>query len=359
MSAAALPRRRSLRRAVAAISLSVCALYLASGVLSCGDSYSFQTSTGLTSTARATGGGSNPTFLMLVPGAKDTTPFRGVLRERVVQDNGVLETRQDVGADGTGDFAIELLEIISLPPDLNPLTFPIAFENALRAQWQVGGFRLRDLDRAAQNYSIRVLPQTHYVDGIPCVRVEFVRNAPLGRRPGHYEADIDPETGFVLGWREFDDTGQPIVESEYESFDYGAVVTNLNLRGPTFSAQPLDLAGDLSQQAGFDVHYPDVLPDGFEVISGEIMDVPTSFAQGASVVIRPGKWVRFVATDGIETITFVHNDLQAPTAMVTSEIKMSRVGAWEVGYGEIHGTTFAIAGRVTEDQLQQILESAF
>ncbi len=359
MSAFALPRRRSLRRAVAAISLSVCALSLASGVLSCGDSYSFQTSTGLTGTARATGGGSLPPFLMLVPGAKDSTAFRGVPRVRVFHDNGVLETRQDVGADGTGDFAIELLEIISLPPDLNPLTFPIAFENTLRAQWQVGGFRLRDLDRAAQNYSIRILTQMSVVAGIPCVRVEFFRNAPLGRRPGHYEAEIDPLTGFVLAWREFDVTGQPIVESEYESFFPGGDVSDLTLRGRTFDAQPLDLAGNLSQQAGFDVHYPDVLPAGFEVISGEIMDVPPSFAQGASVVIRPGKWVRFVATDGIESITFVHNDLQAPTAMVTGEIMMSRVGAWEVGHGEIHGTTFAIAGRVTREQLRQIIESAF
>ena len=359
MSAFALPRRRSLRRALAAISLSVGALALASGVLSCGDSYSFQTSTGITNTARASGGGSVAPFLMLVPSAKDSTAHRGVRREWVDQGNGVLETRQDVGADGTGDFAIELLETLSLPSGVNPLSFPIAFENTLRAQWLVGGFRLRDLDRVAQNYSILILPQTPVVAGIPCVRVEFFRNAPLGRRPGHYEADIDPETGFVLAWREFDVTRQPIVESEYESFVYDGDVSDLNLRGRTFIAQPLDLGGNLPQQAGFDVHYPDIVPDGFEVISGEVMDVPTSFAQAGSLVLKPGSWVRFLVTDGLETVTFVHNDLQVPAAAVPSVITVLRLGTWEVGFGEVHGTTYAIAGRLTEEQLHQIIESAF
>ncbi len=161
---------------LAAMAISVPFGALALGVIGCGDSYKFETTTGLggtATTANATGGGSFPPFLGLVETAKDSTAFRGIRLVRSVFGNEVLETRQDVGADGTGKFAIELLETLSLPSDLDPLTFPIVFENSLRFQWQVRDFRLRGFDRAALSYSIRILPQTPIVATIRCARIEF------------------------------------------------------------------------------------------------------------------------------------------------------------------------------------------
>lgn len=68
--------------------------------------------------------GSLPPFLDLVSRAKDNTSFRGTRRFRLVNGQGVLEVREDVGADGTGQFAIELLDTFSLLPDTDPVSFP-------------------------------------------------------------------------------------------------------------------------------------------------------------------------------------------------------------------------------------------
>jgi hypothetical protein len=220
-------------------------------------------------------------------------------------------------------------------------------------------FRIRDLDRVERSYSIFVLPQRSTVAGISCARVEFFRNDPLGGRPGHYEVDIDPETGFVLAWREFDDLDQVIVESVYETFEYGGDLGGLNVRGRSFVAQSLNLSGNLTQQAGVDVLFPDVFPEGFEVVSGEVMDVPTTITVDPDAFLQPGQWIRFVATDGIETITFMHAEAQVATAATTGEIKLFRLGTWELGSGELAGTKYAIAGRIDQEDLRLIVQSAF
>lgn len=347
---------RSIGRMVAAAALAS----LVGVTAGCGDAYEFETSTGHQSgTARSSGGGALPPFLDLVEAAKDSTAFRGV--RRVVSVNGpdVLETREDVGADGTGQFAIELRETISLTPDFESTSFPIVYENAARFRWRMRDFRVRNLSRVSQNYSIEVLLQTPTVAGISCARVEFFRNASVGGRPGHYQADIDPTTGFVLAWREFDASGQIITESTYESFEYGGDVSDLTLRGRSFGANALDLGQNLDQQAGIEVRYPDVMPDGFEVVSGEWMDVPSTIATSPNAILRPGRWIRFVATDGIETVTFMHDESQVATVVTTGEIRMVRAGSWEFGFGEIADTTFVVAGRVSVDELRQIVQSAF
>ena len=121
----------------------------------------------------------------------------------------MLEVRRGRRGGRHRPFAIELLETISLLPDADPISFPLVHENAARFQWQMRDFRFWSLQQACANYSINLLPTSPTVAGIPCERVEFVRFAERRERPGHFEADIDPATGFVLAWREFDEFQQP------------------------------------------------------------------------------------------------------------------------------------------------------
>ncbi|MEM6569866.1 MAG: hypothetical protein AAF957_15760 [Planctomycetota bacterium] len=331
------------------------------GFIGCGDATSFETDNsgeGNPSVGFASGGGFPP-FLDLVETAKDTTHFRGVRLVRSVTEDGVLETRQDVGTDGTGQFAIELLETLSLTPNIDPVTFPVLFENSARFQWQVRDFRIRDLHRTAQSYSIHVLPASPTVAGIQCARVDFLRNTPIGGRPGHYEVDIDPQTGFVLAWREFDEIGQPIVESTYETFQYGGDTSDMILRDRLFPATDLDPAGNLGVQAGMNVLYPDVAPLGFEIVDVELMDVPNSIGVSGHEILEPGNWVRFLMTDGIETITFVHDDDFQPNVVTVVELKALRQGAWEILFGDIQGASIVVAGRVSEPMIRRIIQSAF
>ena len=310
-------------------------------------------------TAASTSGSSLPPFLDLVERAKDTTAFRGTRRVSSISEMQVMEVVEDVGADGTGAFAIELVEAVSLLPGTDPLSFPVTHENAARFQWQMRDFRIWSLQRASVNYLIDVLPDAPVVAGIPCERVEFQRiSSPVGR-PGHFEADIDPNTGFVLAWRELGDQGQPIIESTFETFAYGGDVSDMTLRDRTFSAQVLDLNAELSSQVGGDVFVPDVFPQGFELVGGELLTIPSLPSLGTSAIIQAGDWVRFLASDGIETVSFAHGVTQAVSTSALGDLRVVSLGLWEVGFGELAGVKFVVAGRTKADGLASIVQSAF
>ncbi|MBL6756969.1 MAG: hypothetical protein ISQ11_11205 [Planctomycetes bacterium] len=303
--------------------------------------------------------GSLPPFLDLVGRAKDNTPFRGTRRFRLVKGQGVLEVREDVGADGTGQFAIELLDTVSLLPDTDPVSFPLVHENAARFQWQMRDFRIWSLQQASANYSINLLPTPPPVAGIPCERVEFVRFSSPGERPGHFEADIDPTTGFVLAWREFDEFQQPVAESVFETFAYGGDVSNLSLSRRSFAAQPLDLNSSLSSQVGAEVFVPDVFPSGYELVGGEVLTIPNLPSLSSSALLQPGSWVRLMASDGIQTLSFAHSVSQAVSNAAPGDLRVVSLGDWEVGFGEFGGTRFVVAGRVKVAGLASVVQSAF
>ena len=303
--------------------------------------------------------GSLPPYLDLVGRAKDNTAFRGTRRFRLVQGQSVMEVLEDVGADGTGRFAIELLDAVSLLPDADPISFPLVHENAARFQWQMRDFRLWSLQKACANYSINLLPTPPPVAGIPCERVEFVRFVGANGSPGHFEADIDPTTGFVLAWREFDEFQQPIVESVFETFVYGGDVSNLNLRERSFAAQTLDLNSALSAQVGAEVFVPDVFPTGYELIGGELLTIPNLPSLSSSSILQSGSWVRLMASDGLQTLSFAHAVSPSIASTAPGDLRVVSLGNWEVGFGEFAGTRFVVAGRVKVDALASVVQSAF
>ncbi|MEM6674051.1 MAG: hypothetical protein AAF726_14495 [Planctomycetota bacterium] len=324
----------------------------------CGDAYQFETSTQDGFSTRQSSGGL-PALLALVESAKDTTAFRGERIVRSVRREGVIEAREDVGADGTGAFTIELLEVLSVPPGFDQASFPIQYESAARFHWQLRDFRLRGVDRTLDNYAVAKMPETPVIAGIPCERLELLRTTPIGDRPGHYQVDFDPQTGFVLAWSEFDELDQVIYQSSFETFAYDGFVGDLILRDRAYAAQALDLGSDLQAQAGMLVREPDVLPVGFDLVRSELMDVPASIAAGQDAILRPGPWVRFLATDGVETISFTHAESPGLPRASIAEIRFVSLGGWEVGFGEYAGTSFAVAGRVSANDLRRIVESSF
>ncbi len=303
--------------------------------------------------------GSLPPFMNLVERSKDNTAFRGTRRVRVVRDQNVMEVLEDVGANGSGAFAVELLDSVSLLPDTDPLSFPLVHENAARFHWQMRDFRVWSLQQACGSYSINVLSAPQPVAGIQCERVEFVRFVSLGERPGHFEADIDPTTGFVLAWREFDGSQQPIIESVFETFTYGGDTSDLNLRERSFPAQVLDLNSGLAAQVGAEVFVPDVFPPGYELYGGELLTIPSQPSLSNSSILQPGPWVRLIATDGLQTISFAHSAQQTIASATPGDLRVTSLGDWEVGFGEFGGVRFVVAGRVKVTGLASVVQSAF
>lgn len=310
-------------------------------------------------TTAASSGTAPPSFLSLMEGAKDSTAFRGTRRVRTIRGPQVMEVVEDVGADGSGAFAIELLQTVSLLPGTDPLSFPLTHENAARFQWQLRDFRIWSLQRASVNYSINLLGDAPVVAGIQCERLEFQRYLSPSGRPGHFEADVDPSTGFVLAWRELDEFQQPVFESAFETFAYGGDVSDLTLRDRSFATQPLDLSSGLGAQVGGEVFLPDLFPVGFELVAGELLTIPDLPSLSSSALLQPGDWVRFLASDGIETVSFAHAVSQTVSSVSPGDLRVVEVGQWEVGFGELGGVRFVVAGRVEVDELASLVQSAF
>lgn len=296
-------------------------------------------------------------------GVQNRTAFRGVRRVVDTQGGERLEQLEDVGADGSGLFAIELSQLVTVPIGMDSFSYEILFESSGRFLWTMRDFQVRNAAQAASNYAITLTPDTPVVAGIPCVRLSFLRNTDFGGRPGHYEADVDPATGFVLAWREFDRTGAVTTEVAYETFAYDGDVSDMTLRGRKFAASSLNLHAPLEAQAGFTTRLPDVLLGDMLYSTAEVQTVPasmvSSLAPGEESYLPVGRWLRLVASDGIEALVFAHSERIPTTVAPPGELKVYEHGSWEIGFGKINGTSFVVAGRGTLDQLRQIVGSAF
>lgn len=303
-------------------------------------------------------------FLHRSVGSRNRQPFRGVRRvtQFELDSDGIaaaLEIREEVGSDGTGDYSIELVEVISLPAGMDRSLYPITHARSADVFWSKRDFDIQDIDLASLNYSITHLPDTALVAGVVCEQVEFVRYMTLGDRPGRYVVQFDPATGFVLGWTEFDRFGAVLVKSVYESFSYRASLDGLALRGASFSGNALSLARSLNGQSGFPVLLPDLLPSGFEIYEVKSFVVPVEMVQTGDSYLPPGPWARMHATDGIESLSFAHGQVMSGHSGIgDDQLRVLRQGSWVYGFGRASGVPFVVAGRVTTTALRQLVESA-
>lgn len=295
------------------------------------------------------------------PGASGRFPWDGL--------PGV-STRQDVASDGDGRFAIELVDILQLPPGANEFVFPVAFEAGVGAQWRIREFRVRDANLLWRNYTVVPPTGSVQVAGITCETMILRRLQPVGDRPGHYELDVDPGTGFVLAMREYDANGRILQGFEYEEFAYGADLSTIRLReSGRFPATEIDLDQPLVPQVDFRPLVPDVFPQGFELIAGARFEIPAAAVSGHGAVqdpdrsfLPPGPWVRFDATDGIELVRFAHDktdQVDSATAVRSSVLRILEEGTWNVAFASVRGVSIVITGRVGIDGMRLAVESAF
>lgn len=314
-----------------------------------------------------------PPFLQGMEGVLDDTRFKGVRIHRshqVVPDpNGasmmptseVLETRELVASDGAGRYGIELVDALRLPPSIDPTAFPITFERSVDSRWRLREFRVRDFAAMLGNYAVVAPGISTTVAGRTCERIELARYVATENRPGHYVLDVDPSTSFVLAMRELDGAGATIQEFEYESIEFGADLAQVALRDGQFDRTPIDLHAPLETQVGFDVLVPDLLPDGFEFVSGAQIDVPMGLAPpGTDPLLPGGGWVRLEATDGVEALRFAHAEgVVLAAGGASSVMRVVEEGAWRVAFGRVRGVAIVCSGRVGQDSLRRLIESAF
>ena len=289
--------------------------------------------------------------------------FHGLRRYCTVIGSEVLEQIEEVGSDGAGGFALEIHEVVLAPASLDQNGYFIEAENAWRFTKLARDARIVNADAVAANYAVTALAESPVVAGIPCVRLSFKRRSARSDRPGDYEADYDPSTGFVLAWREFDANRQVLNSLIYEEFEYGGDLSGMTLKGRAFSATPIALGQPLGPQVKFPVHLPRFLPRGFKIVGAEVMTVPDLLAEGLPAgetsYLAPGDWFRVIATDGLEVIVFTHNAAAAALDGDDGEFTSSPGRNWKVGYGRMAGTSYVVAARASMNVVLQIVASAF
>jgi len=318
-------------------------------------SWSVETDTGAAAVVTQGSGAALPPFLGAMRGAPYQTAFTGTRRVVLHREGATFDYIEDVGADGTGRFAVEVPLVSALPPEFDP-----ALAAPLLAQRGRFGYRVRDpqvtdLAQLALNWDVHVVARDARVAGHTCWRLELRRRAPLSAHDVVYELAVDPRTGLVLAWREADLAGQVRSEVEYLTLQYGGDTSGMDLRERDVTAVDLDPTQDLAPQVGAPVHLPTLTPPGFALEEVELLSVPPAVTGGAL-----DEWVKAVFTDGLERVHFLHRvdrTVALPQAQ-PGALDLVTFGSWTFGLGTVNGVRVMVAGKVPSLYLEELVQTA-
>ncbi|MFT5050614.1 MAG: hypothetical protein ACI8QZ_002016 [Chlamydiales bacterium] len=260
----------------------------------------------------------------------------------------VLEYLEEVGCDGEGQFALDTVELLQGPDDVD--LFMILQDSRQVFTFEFRDFRITDRHLVLQNYTIAHESNADTVAGVSCLRLRFERqDSPLG---GYYRVWVEPETGLTLRWEQVDRNGVLLGEMEFESIDFTPDLSNFQLIRRNFDGRTIDLNGDLVAQVGFDVLTPSLLPSGYRIESGRVV------ADG-----QGNDWFKRVYTDGVSRMALLHRkpeeDLDHSHGGHLGTVQSMPVGPWNLVTGTLKGWRLIIMGQIDPDELYQTVQSAF
>lgn len=293
--------------------------------------------------------GALPPFFDRVVRAPETTAFRGTRRVVLHRGGEVFDYTEVVGADGTGRFAVEVPSVQAAPPTLDPAIAPLLLEQRARFGYRVRDPHITDLATFAANWRVTVASRDTLVAGHACWTLEIERAVPLASVDVSYELDVEPRTGFVLAWRERDTAGQLHADVAFQSFEFDADVSGMDLRERDLVAVDLDPLVDYSAQVGATVRMPNLAPPGFVLEEVEHLTLPSG-----------DEWVKFVFTDGLERAFFLHRVERGttPPALAPSRVDHAPFGSWTLAVGEVAGVEVMAAAKVPAQFLAELIQSA-
>lgn len=265
-----------------------------------------------------------------------------------------LAYREEVWADGGGNFALETIELLSFVPD--PELFEVTQQIREGFLYRYRDFAVHDLSALYQSSLVTDLDETVQVAGRTCRKIR-IEPATGGRT---YHLALDVETGLALRGIETDADGVEVHRVEFESYDANPDLSRVVWFQPEYPETALDPAGDLALQAGFEVMEPLVLPDGYQLW------------KAATLVDPNGRtWIKLTYTNGIEPLFLLHGAEPAMTAIVAPGASAAVAGVpssdvvWKYPIGPVHvaegrlrSYDVVALGKVDEESLLDMLESA-
>ncbi len=299
----------------------------------------------------STGG---PSFMENSVNAPWTTLFRGT---RLVQlyDGSTggspglqhlsVKYREDVAADGQGNFSVVTLEVLSPNPD--PQTFLAIQDLRQTFSYRYRDFSIKDWNLFSQQYVYAIVDQGRSIAGHPTVQVRIDRNS--GGR-SYYLVDFDPVTSLVLAYQEFSvATGGLLADVSFETLTYQPDLTGLTLVSHLFPTETYSISGgNLQGIFGFTPLVPVYVPQGYQVSD-------TIEKQTAPDGVR----AKVYLTDGLETIILASQQpITGNGGPIASRVWSTDLGTWTGLMGDVEGYPVVVAGKVDAVEQSLVLQSA-
>lgn len=292
-------------------------------------------------------GGSQPSFLDRMPRAPFVTRYYA--RRRVVQSvpgSGVLEYTEKVWADGQGGFTVQPEQLLQPQlPTAQANLFLLLQTGREGFMYRVRDFAVQDVRLLLREYTIEAIGTHIAVAGQSCERLR-VRS--LKPQSNYFELDVPAQTGLILRSVEF--TPQGVEVGRVETLEYSATpdLTGLTMH-QDIPSQDLDLS-NTTAQLGYQLRAPTYIPAGFELSHAERLDVAGEV------------WARLAFHNGAEQAFLLHRKLPGGPSMAEPvekhNLRVFRLGAWTLLQATVNQHRFIAAGRLAEEQLRLMIESA-
>lgn len=302
------------------------------------------------------GSTTGPSFLDKVTNAPFVTAYRGTRHtlDRLGAGSGQViefEVIELVASDGQGNFTVEVEDVLA-PPMPQALEDQHALLQSYRVafSYRYRDFRIRDLQRFWKNYLVIDHGVLRKIAGLDCSELEVRRHDGRGNV---YTIAVEPSSGLILQEEEHTPNGILVRKLWYESFQFDADLSDLQLTGGPSQWAEFDL--NQPGGIGFGLLPPSATPSGFlfESVGKRIGADPS----GAT-------WVRFVYGDGAEQVFFMHSDESlrpgdpAIAGVTNDRVRVAQYGFWTVAEGKIRGLHTIAIGKVDVNELLLMLQSA-
>jgi len=306
------------------------------------------------------GGLPGPEYFQRIASAPFDTAYRG---ERVVQVRTmtgdiihVLEYVEDVASDGEGAFTVVPIQI------LDPvLSFAESAEYLMRQEAREGffyrfrDFRIRDFAAFQLNYEVIDLGQSEIIADVSCELFQIQRRDGSG---DVHRVAIDPVTALVFSEETTRPNGEVLHRMRYQTFQLDPELSDVQLNDGVSAWAPTE-QGDLASVLQTEPLLPSAPPSGYELQS-------MGYQATAGLASQP--WVQLTYGDGVDTAFFLFEDtVVAPVGNggpqhqfgdVGDVVRVYSFGSWTMIEGRVHGRNVLAVGKVQEQELLLMLQSA-
>jgi hypothetical protein len=291
-----------------------------------------------------------------------TTAFQGTRRVEAYWTIGAQSHveiyRERVSADGGGRFAVEPIDLLTPGATAHDASL-FQLLHAARAgfSYRYRDFCIRRIGPFRRNYTAQDVGSLAVVAGRNCVVLDVERKHEATLR---YRIALDLETGLVLRCREEALDGTLIGLMEFESIDFAPDLSSVVWHVPANDEQELRDDPALQQnQLGFSLQTPRSVSGAFELIERRLVTDSSGPA--------PRRLAKFVYTDGVELVFFLHGEGTAPpalpdTAGVEDYVEVldpsAKLGPWTVARGWMRGLPFLCMAKLSASDLLDLAASA-